>query len=98
MDLLSPAQLAINYRDDSVSGLSPLFLEHGYHVKLISQKHNLNGNAKSQPTKRAKVLMERIREVEKFAVSAIAATQQEMEAQANRSGNPSPLFRVGDKV
>ncbi|KAI1001171.1 hypothetical protein K3495_g7034 [Podosphaera aphanis] len=42
--------------------------------------------------------MNRIREAQEYAATAMAASQQIMEEQANRKRSPAPMFRKGDKV
>lgn len=96
--MLPSAQLAINNRDCSSKGLSPFFLEHGYHVEPIQMTAPKDQNIKSQPAKRAERFMNRLKEAQEYAAAAMATSQQLMEDHANRSRNPAPAFRVGDKV
>ena len=42
--------------------------------------------------------MAKIKEVTEWAESSMASAQQEQETQANRHRNPSPAYKVGDKV
>ena len=58
--LLPTAQLAINNRNNSTSGLSPFFLEHGYHVEPIQQISSERPNPLTEPAKRASKLLTRI--------------------------------------
>lgn len=97
--LLPTAQLAINNRNSSI-GLSPFFLTHGYHAEPIQQIVLTSGERKtlSLPAKRAHEFVERIREAQDFAASAMAAAQQRMEDSANRSRAPAERFVVGDTV
>lgn len=96
--MLPSAQLAINNRDCSSIGLSPFFLEHGYHVEPIQMTAPKDQNIKSQPAKRAERFMNRLKEAQEYAAAAMATSQQLMEDHANRSRNPALAFRVGDKV
>ena len=96
--LLPSAQLALNNRNSSISGLSPFFLEHGYHVEPIQQKHPTSKVAQSKPAKLAEDFLSRLREAQEYASAAMAAAQMAMEEQANKKRNPSPQFRIGDKV
>ncbi|KAI0993224.1 hypothetical protein K3495_g14960 [Podosphaera aphanis] len=96
--LLPSAQLAINNRDSTVTGLSPFFLEHGYHIEPIQLKPPPTEKARTNPAKRAERFMNRIREAQEYAAAAMAASQQIMEEQANRKRSPAPMFRKGDKV
>ncbi|KAI0993544.1 hypothetical protein K3495_g14640 [Podosphaera aphanis] len=96
--MLPSAQLAINNRDNSSTGLSPFFLEHGYHVEPVQLAAPVNKEALTQPEKRAGKVMSRLQEAQEYAAAAMASAQQQMEDQANRSRIPAPIFRVGDKV
>lgn len=96
--LLPMAQLAINNRNNSSYRLSPFFIEHGYHVKPIQQKSSKLVGPLSSPAKQAERFLQRIRDAQEYAGAAMASAQQIMEDQANKSRNPSPLLRPGDKV
>lgn len=95
--LLPGAQLAINNRDTSTIGLSPFFIEHGYHADPIPHVERSVAPAQS-PRVRAENLVERLREATSFAQAAMAATQQRMEASANERRDPAERFEVGDEV
>ena len=96
--MLPSAQLAINNRDNSISGLSPFFLLHGYHVEPIQQIDGNNSTVKSNQEKRALKFVDRLKEAQEYAAAAMASAQQQMEDQANPKRDPVQLFRVGDKV
>ena len=98
VDLLPSAQLAINNRDNSISGLSPFYITHGYNISPISQTPNHNCDLRTIPAKRAENFISRLREAEEYASAAMASAQQQIEAYANVKRDPAPLFRVGDKV
>lgn len=98
VDLLPSAQLAINNRDNSISGLSPFYITHGYNISPISQTPNHNCDLRTIPAKRAENFIGRLREAEEYASATMASAQQQMEEYANLKRNPAPLFRVGDKV
>ncbi|KAI0992243.1 hypothetical protein K3495_g15943, partial [Podosphaera aphanis] len=76
--MLPSAQLAINNRDNSSSGLSPFFLEHGYHAEPV-QLVSTPTDATSTPAKRAEKFMKRIQEAQEYASASMAAAQQIME-------------------
>lgn len=97
-NLLPTAQLAKNYRNNSASGLSPFSLEHGYHIGPKVQDQDSRGVSRSNPTKRAECFVRRLCDTQEYTAATMASTQQEMEIQANRSRNPSPQFRIWDKV
>lgn len=96
--MLPTAQLAINNRNHSSSGLSPFFLEHGYHADPIQLKQEVCTKPKSNPYKRAESFISRINEAQEFASAAMASAQEQMEDRANHSRGTAPLYRVGDKV
>ncbi|KAI0991093.1 hypothetical protein K3495_g17094, partial [Podosphaera aphanis] len=82
--MLPSAQLAINNKDNASTGLSPFFLEHGYHIDPIQQIQPNTSEHKSTPSKRAEKFMSRIIDAQEYASAAMAAAQQQMEEQANR--------------
>lgn len=92
------AQLAINNRDNSGSGLSPFFLLHGYHAEPIQQKSDSNTTSKSTSAKQVEKFVNRLREAQDHASSAMAAAQIQMEEQANKKRSQAPKFMVGEKV
>ncbi|KAI0992229.1 hypothetical protein K3495_g15957, partial [Podosphaera aphanis] len=96
--MLPTAQLALNNRDNSTTNLSPFFLSHGYHADPIQLKPQRVDNASSPTAKRADKFLDRIRQAQEFAAAAMAAAQQNMEEQANRSRSPAIKYQVGDKV
>lgn len=96
--MLPSAQLAINNRNNSSSGLSPFFIQHGFHAEPIQQVVTTNSDPNINYDKRASIFLNRIREAQEFAAAAMASAQQQMEDQANRFRNPAPLYKVGDKV
>lgn len=97
-DMLPTAQLSLNNRNNSSYGVSPFFLEHGYNIEPIQQKWLSSNGKRSAQTKLAENFIRRVKEAEEYAGAAMASAQQRMEDQANKSRNPSPLFRKGDKV
>ena len=96
--MLPTAQLALNNRDSSVSGLSPFFAEHGYHAEPIELKDSSKITPRTKPAKLAEKFVARIYEAQEYAAAAMASAQQQMEERANRTRNPAPVFRKGDKV
>jgi transposase InsO family protein len=91
------AQLALNNRVSSATGMSPFFLEHGYTVEPFK----LAEAAKLQPVREevaAEALLEKQRRAIEFAGAALAAAEQRYEDAANQRRRPAERFRVGDKV
>ncbi|KAI1002162.1 hypothetical protein K3495_g6046 [Podosphaera aphanis] len=95
--MLPLTQLAINNRDCSSVGLSPFFLEHGYHVEPVQQVSPIDKRSSIPPTKRAQNFVARIREAQEYAAAAMATAQQLMEENANKKRSSAPMLRVGDK-
>lgn len=93
--MLPSAMLAINNRD-TVIGLSPFFLTHGYHVEPIEQVNPIVPS--SIPIKRAHDFVKRLVDAQEFAQAAMASAQQRMESSANKNRQPQELFKVGDHV
>ncbi|KAI0996108.1 hypothetical protein K3495_g12071 [Podosphaera aphanis] len=62
--MLPTAQLALNNRDSSVSGLSPFFSEHGYHAEPIEFKASSNITPRTKPAKLAEKFVARIYEAQ----------------------------------
>lgn len=94
--LLPMAMLALNNRNSSVTGLSPFFLTHGYHLEPIQQVKNEKGAP--PPARRAEDFVERLFEAQEYAQAAMAFAQQRMEEQANKSRHPAVELREEDKV
>ncbi|KAI0995969.1 hypothetical protein K3495_g12211 [Podosphaera aphanis] len=93
---LFSAQVALNNRPNSITGLSPFFITHGYHSSPIEivQTHN---PAHSEE-KRAENYLSRLQEIQEFSQSAMAAAQQQQEFHANSKRSASESYRVGDRV
>ncbi|KAL5592940.1 uncharacterized protein BROUX77_002577 [Berkeleyomyces rouxiae] len=96
-DLLPSAMLAINNRNTSM-GMSPFFLTHGYHVSPIEQVTAEESVPRRLEHRDAEKFIQRLHEGWELAQAAMAARQQDMEDQANRSRGPQVRFEVGDTV
>ncbi|KAL5596445.1 uncharacterized protein BROUX77_007129 [Berkeleyomyces rouxiae] len=96
-DLLPSAMLAINNRNTSM-GMSPFFLTHGYHVSPIEQFTAEESVPRRLEHRDAEKFIQRLHEGWELAQAAMAARQQDMEDQANRSRGPQVRFEVGDTV
>src|SRR5271163_2167307 len=96
--LLPSAELAINNRDATSTGVSPFFLGHGYHVEPFAfETEELRPTGKS-PIQIGESILHKLREARNWAQAAIATAQQQQEEFANRHRQPAISFRVGDKV
>jgi hypothetical protein len=96
--LLSSAELAINNRDATSTGVSPFFLSHGYHVEPFAfETEELRPTGRS-PIQVGEAILHKLREARNWAQSAMATAQQQQEEFANRHRQPAVSFRIGDKV
>lgn len=82
-DLLSAAELSINNRDSSATGVSPFFHE-------LTTRRNERRIAKNIVDKLASAL--------DMAQTELAAAQQRMEDAVNRHRDPAHVYKPGDKV
>jgi hypothetical protein len=96
-DWCPAAQLALNNRpSETRGGLSPYFILHGRDVKPIpeltydSHKTSKFGGAESTVAK--------LRKINEWVSTALAANQQSMEEQANRHRKAPEQFKPGDEV
>ena len=96
--MLPTAQLALKNRNNTNYGVSPFFLEHGYNIEPIQQTWLDPNKKQSSKTRSAENFISRAKQAEEYAGAAMAAAQQWMEDQANKSCNRAPLFWIGDKV
>ena len=94
---LPAAQLALNNRESSAIGMSPFFLEHGYHVEpfQVNQGTLLPEDSRAQA---ARTLLQHVQDTTVFTQAALAATQQRYEDSTNQQRRPAERFEVGDKV
>jgi hypothetical protein len=98
--LLPVAMLAINNRNATSTGISPLFLTHGYDVDLLDlvkgqEELRTTGNS---PVARGEAFVAKLKEAVEVAQAAIATAQEIQEEHTNRARQAAEQFRVGDKV
>ena len=94
------AEFSVSIRDAASTGVSPFFLEHGYHPRLgneVELPTPTAGRARN-PRQAGEQIVARLKEAVNFAQACMAEAQQRQEDQANRRREPAPAFRVGDKV
>ena len=98
--LLPATQLALNNRDTVTTGMSPFFLEHGFHITPFQVKEDRTGEKEKPSTHKEKAerFLKRLQEVTAFAHTTLAASQQRAEESANKRRAPAERFEVGDKV
>ena len=98
--LLPTAEIALNNKPATTTGVSPFFLSHGYNAEPIAvQPSDLRSEgSEANPRVRAEKVVEKLTDVRTFAEAALAAAQQQQESYANRARDPQVAFRAGDKV
>lgn len=96
-DWLPIVELALNGQTSASTQLSPFFLTHGYHLEPLDLSEPPGTEEVAAPD-RAYAIVEKIKEATEWTQMAMAEAQQEQERQANKHRNPSPAYKVGDKV
>jgi hypothetical protein len=98
-ELLPSAQLAIMGRDATSTGVSPFFLEHGWHVEPLDlQLEPIDRTAHQSPVQRADAIVRRLKEARDWAEASMANAQQVQEEITNRKRQQAPSFKINDKV
>jgi hypothetical protein len=98
------AQIAINGRDATSTGVAPFFLQHGYNVDPLQLKTSLGPDQRKYTAEersdreKAEAIVAKFRDVFDLAQASMAEAQQEQEKQANRNRKEARSYRVGDKV
>lgn len=95
------AQLAINSREAASTGLSPFFLEHGYHFEPLDLHEPAKiALARVQRTQRerASQIADKMAESLDSARVELSDAQQQQEAYTNTRRDAAPDNRVGQKV
>lgn len=97
--LLPAAQLAINGRDATSTGISPFFLDHGYHVEPFPVQEEVPAESHARtPRQKAEQIVSKLKGAMDIAVTELAAAQERMERTANRHRDPAPKYKIGDSV
>jgi predicted aspartyl protease len=98
-NLLPSAQIAIMGRDAASTGVSPFFLEHGWHIEPLDLHLEPAPNTTRQsPIQRADTIVWQLQAARELAQASMAAAQQRQEEAANRHRQQAYNFKVGDKV
>jgi transposase InsO family protein len=98
------AQIAINGRDATSTGVAPFFLQHGYNVDPLQLEIPLSADQRKYTAeerserKKAESIVAKFRDVFDLVQASMAEAQQEQEKQANKHRKEARNFRVGDKV
>ena len=97
-------ELMLNTRTSSTTGVSPFFLQHGFENTPfppdlpddLAEGDPMDRT--TDPKKRAEAIVRTLRQAADWAISAMTYSQQQQEAQANRTRQPAPKYQVGDWV
>lgn len=97
--LLPMAELAINNRDATTTGVSPFFLSHGYHMEPLHLFEDVDPvDTPRSPVQQADTIVAKIVGATEWAQVAMAVAQQEQEDTANRHRSEGTAYQVGDLV
>ena len=98
------AQIAINGRDATSTGVAPFFLQHGYHVDPLQLVTPLGADKKKYTAEersdreKAETIAAKFRDVFDLVQASMAEAQTEQEKQTNRHRKEARNYKVGDKV
>ena len=98
------AQIAINRRDATSTGVAPFFLQHSYNVNPLQLGTPLSANRKKYTAKersdrkKAKAIVAKFRDVFNLVQASIAEAQAKQERQANRHRKEARSYKISDKV
>ena len=93
------AMLALNNRDSTSTGVSPFFLDHGYHVEPLELDEPVTEHRHPRTPKQiAENIVTKLQAALEMAHTSMAAAQELQERQTNRRREPANNYQVGDKV
>jgi transposase InsO family protein len=98
--LLPMAELALNGRVSSSTGMSPFFLGHGYNLSPFQPQEDTNelSDSPRSPAQAGEAIVRKLAEASDWARASIAYAAQTAETQANRHRDPAPAYHPGDYV
>ena len=99
--LLPLAELAINGRTSTATGVSPFYLSHRYNLSLFSLTEEVEQLAEEpakSPIQKGEAIVRKVKEALDWAQASMAYSQQNTENQANKHRSPATNYQVGDKV
>ena len=88
-------ELTLNGRESALTGTSAFFLSYGYHLEPLQLAE---GPSERYDSPEAEQIAKKIKEAMEWTQLMMAAAQQEQELQTNQHRNPSPAYKVSDKV
>ncbi|KAK1912052.1 hypothetical protein P3342_012535 [Pyrenophora teres f. teres] len=98
------AQIAINGRDATSTGVSPFFLQHSYNVDPLQLKALPSTSQREYTTEersdreKAETIAAKFRDVFDLVQASMAEAQAEQEKQTNRHRKEARNYKVGNKV
>ena len=100
-DLLGIAQLAINNRVVTSTGINPFFITHGYNTLLLDYNIAAAGTedrGARTPAEIGKKITRKLRKTSDFAQAVIAYAQDIQQQYANQHRQPAERLRAEDRV
>jgi len=92
LDLLPLAEFAYNNAPSATTGVSPFFVNKGYHLNLaVHPKHNLS-------LARARKYAVDLESLHEYLHEEMAAAQKRYQGPADARRSPTPDFKVSDQV
>lgn len=91
------AQVSINNKPSVSTKISPFFLTHGYDANPLKTIEVENPSLNT-PAFDGRMVVDKLKEAQDFAVTAMAIAQQSQEMYANMHRESSVSYMVGDKV
>lgn len=99
---LPTAQIALDGKPSTTTGISPFFMTHGYDVRAIETNPSLDDdgrrNVNPNPAQQGEAMVAKMKEACEWAQAAMAAAQQIQQDYANRGREAPITYKVGDKV
>jgi len=95
------AELSLNGRISSITGVSPFFLSHGYELPVFQLYDEVRENpTEDSPSaiERGEAIVRKLQQANDWAKASMASAQEDQQRQFNRTRQQSPQYRVGDKV
>jgi hypothetical protein len=96
-------ELMMNSRTNTSTGVSPFFLQHGYHntpfkdIEPDPPRTDPMDRA-TQGEERAESIVRVLQQASQWAIAAMTYSQQQQEEQANKHRKQAPRYQVGDWV
>ncbi|KAL5606274.1 uncharacterized protein BROUX77_003467 [Berkeleyomyces rouxiae] len=96
--LLPQAQVALNNRTATATGLSPFFFTHGYNIDPLDMTTDHEPGSTVSPATAGHNWLAKHRDATAFAQASMAFALETQERHANRGRQAAEAFKVGDRV